>query len=449
MPQFRFSLRRGDARRHWKSLLLLLALAVSLAAIASGCGGDDEEAAATTTDSGSEASCPLDDGRVDIFSTADISAVAGDITPMQMRWLEIEVPKINAAGGILGCTLDIEVVDEPLPDFESGIRKYRAALASEDYDLYFAMFDSALLRALPKFTNRAKKVLIPAGVGDHQPFYEEFGGSSYMIQAGVSTLGEGRAAAKFAADKGWKRIAILTPNYAYGQDVADAFKEYFLKLVPDGEIVTEQKPAFLEKNFQPFVNAVVASEPDAVFGGQYGSDILTLYKLWQAQKLTIPTLFFTEQSVLEQLSPEQIPENSYGYDRGAPNILRETPRGKYVWDTYVQELGKTDHPTPGSYVFIIDSALQLVQALAEKTESFDAEAWIDAIEAGGFTYESAYSDEPTAVNPINHEAETCATVGLVKFSEELSQGFYDPDDSAHVCLNEVIDDAEREERVQR
>jgi branched-chain amino acid transport system substrate-binding protein len=446
MAEFRFVSRHGGAD-HRSKLIVLIALVLLLAATASACGGDDEEAA-TTTSEGAATSCPLDDGEVNIFSTADISAVAGDITPMQMRWLEIEVPKINAAGGVLGCDLDIEVVDEPLPEFEQGIRKYRAALASDDYDLYFAMFDSALMRALPKFTNPAKKVLIPAGVGDHQPFYEEFSDPSYLVQAGVSTLGEGRAAAKFAADKGWKRIAILTPNYAYGQDVADAFKDYFLRLVPDGEIVTEQKPAFLEKNFQPYVNAVVASNPDAVFGGQYGSDILSLYKLWQAQKLTIPTLFFTEQSVLEQLSPAQIPENSYGYDRGAPNILRDTPRGKYVWDAYVSEFSGSKHPTPGSYVFIIDSALQLVKALAEKTDSFDADAWIQAIEEGGFTYDSAYQEEPTAVNEINHEAETCATVGLVKFSDELSQGFYDPDDTAHVCLDEVIDDEEREELVQ-
>ena len=441
-----FASHGGDDRRP-RFFVVLLALALLLVATASACGGDDEGNASGDT---SEAtSCPLDDGEVNIFSTADVSATAGDITPMQLRWIESEVPKINAAGGVLGCTLDIEVVDEPLPDFESGIRKYRAALASEEYDLYFAMFDSALVRALPKFTNRAKKILILAGVGDHQPFYEELEDPSYAMQAGVSTLGEGRAAAKFAADKGWKKIAILTPNYAYGQDVADAFKEYFLELVPDGEITTEQKPAFLEKNFQPFVNAVVASDPDAVFGGQYGADIISLYKIWKAQGLTIPTIFFTEQSVLEQLKPAQIPEGSYGYDRGAPNILRETPRGQYVWDAYTEEYGTSDHPTPGSYVFIIDSAIQLVEALAEKTNGFDADAWTDAVKAGGFAFESAYQEEPTDVNQINYEANTCATVGLVKFSDELSQGFYDPEDSTHVCLDEVIDDAEREERIGR
>jgi ABC-type branched-subunit amino acid transport system substrate-binding protein len=446
MSQHRFASHGGDDRRP-RFFVVFLALALLLVATASACGGDDEGNA--SGDTSETASCPLDDGEVNIFSTADVSAVAGDITPMQLRWIESEVPKISAAGGVLGCTLDIEVVDEPLPDFESGIRKYRAALASEEYDLYFAMFDSALVRALPKFTNRAKKILILAGVGDHQPFYEELEDPSYAMQAGVSTLGEGRAAAKFAADKGWKKIAILTPNYAYGQDVADAFKEYFLELVPDGEITTEQKPAFLEKNFQPFVNAVVASKPDAVFGGQYGADIISLYKLWKAQDLTIPTIFFTEQSVLEQLKPAQIPENSYGYDRGAPNILRETPRGQYVWDAYSEEYGTSDHPTPGSYVFIIDSAIQLVQALAEKTNGFDADAWTEAIKAGGFAYESAYQEEPTDVNHLNFEANTCATVGLVKFSEELSQGFYDPEDSAHVCLDEVIDDEEREELIGR
>ncbi len=53
----------------------------------------------------------------------------------------------------------------------------------------------------------------------------------------------------------------MVPNYAYGQDVGNGFKQYYAQLVPDGEIVDEQFPEFDEDDFTPFINAMLAEEP--------------------------------------------------------------------------------------------------------------------------------------------------------------------------------------------
>ena len=56
---------------------------------------------------------------------------------------------------------------------------------------------------------------------DHEPFMEKF--KPLNFHASVSTFLEGRASAVAAKKFGWKRAAVMVPNYAYGQDVTKAF----------------------------------------------------------------------------------------------------------------------------------------------------------------------------------------------------------------------------------
>src|SRR5437870_2320808 len=111
------------ARRPRRALALAAALAgaaLALALVATAAGGPRS----------AHAKCPLKDGTLDIFSTTDVSAVAGDIGPAQIRWIKLAEPDLNKGGGILGCKVKFTIQDEPLPNFQSGLRKYRAAIAS-------------------------------------------------------------------------------------------------------------------------------------------------------------------------------------------------------------------------------------------------------------------------------------------------------------------------------
>ncbi|MCY4086382.1 MAG: ABC transporter substrate-binding protein [Actinomycetia bacterium] len=442
-------------------LALVSALAIALAA----CGGDDETTAPAPPAPAPPAEQPapappapappaepegcqvkgVDDGEINLFGTTDAAGAAGDIGPSGVRWAELYVEKINAEGGILGCTLVVDIEDEPFPEFESGIRKYRAAIDSGEYDAMIVLFDSALMLALPEFTSPAKVPVIVAGPGDHQPFYEEF--SPYLFQAGITTLHEARASAQFAIDKGWRTAAIITPNYAYGQDVASAFVEYFERL--GGTIVEEQFPDALETNFQSYVNAVVSAEPDVIFGGQFGGSILALWQLFEEQGLEIPTMYLVERTILESITSENQapPPNSYGYTRGALPLLLETSRGQEVLRLYQEAFGDSDHPLPSEWVYEVDNGLQMLVALVEETRSVDPDVWEARIDEGDFGYVTAYNVGLTAVDPLNNMSALCADVGLAIFDPEIGQGNYDPNDSGHYCLPDVLSAEEAAERI--
>jgi hypothetical protein len=85
----------------------------------------------------------------------------------------------------------------------------------------------------------------------------------------------------------------------------------------------------------------------------------------------------------------------------------------------------------------------MVKALIEKTESLDANTWVEAVEAGDFTFESPFHAGETPVNPVNHMADSCAQVGLQTFDQSLPvAASYDMDDTVNICMHDILDSDE-------
>jgi len=390
---------------------------------------------------GKAAGCPFKNGEIRAFQTLDLTGVAGDIGPSTYRMAQIWVPYLNAHGGILGCKLVVDIVDEPFPDVQQCLRHYREAIASNKYDFYFGSFNSACMAVLPSLTNKAGKAVIANSAADHQPFFNpKF--QKYNFHGAVSTFLEGRGVAVFAKKEGWKRVSTITPNFSYGQDIARAFVQYFKKIQPGAKILAQQFPAFGEKNMAPFINAVVAPKPDAVVGGEFSTDILTFWKQWIAAGIKIPNLTLSGSPNLELItSASQLPPNSFGFLRGDYSVLKKTPIGALVSKLYIAKYGHSSHPLPSGWAYAWVSGLQMAKGLIEKTKSLDPNAWVKLVEGGKFTFQSPYQTGSTSVDPINHMANTCVTVGhliFVKGTPVQTQARYDPKNEISVCMNDIL-----------
>ena len=98
----------------------------------------------------------------------------------------------------------------------------------------------------------------------------------YIFRTSVNTTTEGRSAAAVVADwTGVQRIATISPDYSYGQDVTKAFLERLKALRPDIQVVDQQWPKLGESDYTPFVNAMLAAKPDAVFSSLWGGHFVT------------------------------------------------------------------------------------------------------------------------------------------------------------------------------
>jgi ABC-type branched-subunit amino acid transport system substrate-binding protein len=463
---------KGETRRRLLWVLFAL-VTIALAVGAASCGGSDNETAAPPaepatppaepppaesgatggTETGAAepttATCPADDGSIDVFSASDLeSATIGqNISPAAfVRMTTLFVDKVNAEGGISGCKVTFTGKEDGF-DIPTCLRLYKEALQSNKYDVYFGPTNSGCMAGIPALTGAAGKFLISGIAADHQPFFSDCSQSScfkapYLVaHASVSTFLEGRAVATFASNEGWKAPAIMVPNYAYGQDVGNGFKQYYAQLVPDGKIADEEFPEFDEDDFTPFINAMVSKNPDGILTAFFSSFLLPFMQQWKASgnDANIPVVsgLFSLDAQAGVTKASQIPENWYGYDRGNEDLLAANPVAKEYIDLWDEKYG-ADYPFIDSFAFQVLSSWTMLKALVEQSGSVDAEDWKALIESGEFGYDGPYNSGKTYVDPINHMSDTCAEVGKIAFNEEQGKAAYDPDTWSVTCMHDAL-----------
>ncbi|MEJ8859435.1 branched-chain amino acid ABC transporter substrate-binding protein [Variovorax robiniae] len=82
-----------------------------------------------------------------------------------------------------------------------------------------------------------------------------------------------------AADKTLKRVFMLNPNYAYGQDAARFARRYMMDMRPDVEIVGDDYHAMGQvKDFSPYIAKIMAAKADALITVAFGNDLALMVR---------------------------------------------------------------------------------------------------------------------------------------------------------------------------
>jgi ABC-type branched-subunit amino acid transport system substrate-binding protein len=427
-------------RRHLRGLTLLAAVAVvaglvlGVTAIASG-GGPATANKATA--------CPFKGGTIHMYMAQDIKAVIGDeIGPAGVRAANVWRDYTNSHGGILGCKFAFDVQDEAFGnDITTCIRDYKNALASRKYDFFVGPTNSACMLNLGAIINAGGKPLISGIAADHEPFFNLF--KPLNFHASVSTFLEGRASAVAAKRFGWKKVSLMVPNYAYGQDAGKAFQEYFKQIVPGGQILTQQEPPFNETDFSKYINAMLAGKPDGLFTAFFGPFIVPFWKQWHATGNDTKTRTICGLGILATFavtkSAGDIPANTYCYNRAPYELLGKTKTGKFLDKLYLARYGKA-HPLVSEFAYQIFSSLQMAKALITDTKSLDGNVWRKLVESGKFTYFSPYHNGPSYVNPINHMVDSCASIGKIVWNPTVPKLHATYDNSTWItsCMHNVL-----------
>jgi branched-chain amino acid transport system substrate-binding protein len=100
----------------------------------------------------------------------------------------------------------------------------------------------------------------------------------YVFRVASNTTIEGRSAAEIVAKWPVTKIATVSFDYAYGQDVTKAFVEHLKKIKPSVQIVDQQWPKLGEQDYNPFINAQMGKKPEAVFSSIWGGFFVTFSK---------------------------------------------------------------------------------------------------------------------------------------------------------------------------
>jgi len=193
-----------------------------------------------------------------------------------MKGAQMFVEEINARGGVLGRPIELLVRDtKGIAD--EAVRVSRELILKENVDFLVGTLTSAEGPAVSVVAKENKVVFIaPIPKTDQLTAPDKL--HPYVFRVAATTTMEGRSAAEIMAKWNVKRIATVSPDYAYGQDVTRAFVEHLKRIKPGVEIVDQQWPKLGEADYTPFINAQMAKKPEAVFSSLWGGHFVTFAK---------------------------------------------------------------------------------------------------------------------------------------------------------------------------
>ena len=193
------------------------------------------------------------------------------------------VDDLNAAGGVLGRKIELLPRDTK-GNADEAVRVSRELILKENVDFLVGTLTSAEGPAVSVVAKENKVVFIaPIPKTDQLTAPDKL--HPYVFRISANTTMEGRSAAEIMAKWPVTKVATISFDYAYGQDVTKAFVEHLKKLKPSVQIVDQQWPKLGEQDYNPFINAQMGKKPEAIFSSIWGGFFVTYSK--QAKALGV------------------------------------------------------------------------------------------------------------------------------------------------------------------
>ena len=214
---------------------------------------------------------------------------------------QMYVDEINAKGGVLGRKLELLPRDTK-GNADEAVRVSRELILKENVDFLVGTLTSAEGPAVSVVAKENKVVFIaPIPKTDQLTAADKL--HPYVFRVAANTTMEGRSAAEIVAKWSVTKVATISPDYAYGQDVTKSFVEHLKKIKPSVQIVDQQWPKLGEPDYTPFINAQMAKKPEAVFSSLWGGHFVNFSK--QAKPLGyFDAVKYNVMAVGEAGSPE-------------------------------------------------------------------------------------------------------------------------------------------------
>jgi branched-chain amino acid transport system substrate-binding protein len=165
---------------------------------------------------------------------------------------------VKLAGGKLGGqTAEVIVADDQAsPDV--GRQTADRLVKRDKVDFMTGVVFSNVMLAVGAPTFQSQTYYISANAGPSQYAGEQC--NPYFFSASYQNDNMHEAAGQVVTDKGYKRVAVIAPNYPAGKDAITGFKRFF-----KGEVISEALPALNQLNFGTEIAQLRAAKPDAVY----------------------------------------------------------------------------------------------------------------------------------------------------------------------------------------
>ncbi len=205
-----------------------------------------------------------------------LSGRAADLGITCKQGAELAVKEINAKGGVLGKKFELMMADSKanVQEIVSLCNRY---IQKENVNFLFGIVSSAGSLAAGQVAKQ-EKVIFMDTVGSTDTLTKEKW-NRYTFRAGTCNSQEANSLALYAAqDKKLVKFYNIGPDYEYGRTMWDLFKARMTKENPQAQFLGEQWPKLFAADYTPYINAILAAKPDAVYCSLWGGDLVAFIK---------------------------------------------------------------------------------------------------------------------------------------------------------------------------
>ena len=308
-------------------------------------------------------------------ATLSLTGASASIGEDQRRGMLLAVADINAQGGLLGQPLQLIVED-------TGGRSVAALDAAKKL-----VSVDKVAAVLGEYSS---SLTIPVGqyvVREGLPFVNH-GSSSPAVrtigEGAFSVIGLDDASVRFSAqdlwDLGYRKVAFIAPNNAYGQGVAAEFKKNFEQL--GGTLATQLLYTAGQSTYRRELQQMERSRPDVYVYSAYGQEAAVInreaFELGLHQGQPWYAIYHT------MCTTDSAPEHVAG-QRGI-DVRSVGPQGQAFKAAYEKQYG---HPFKSSYTGYAYDAVRLLAAAVQKAGTTQPDAVKQALRSVASGYEGA------------------------------------------------------------
>jgi len=376
-------------RRGYAAVVLAAALVVA------GCAEDPSAGGSGSSDA----------IKVGILHSLSGTMAISEVTVRDAELLAIE--EINAAGGVLGKTLE-PVVEDGASDWPTFAEKAQKLISQDKVATVFGGWTSASRKAmLPVFERNKALLWYPVQ-------YEGLETSPYIFYTGATTNQQIVPGLDYLKEQGKKRIFLVGSDYVFPRTANKIIKAY---AAANGmQILGEEYTPLGHTEYSTVVNKLQQAKPDAVFNTLNGDSNVAFFKQLKSAGITAATMPTVSVSVAEEEVVGIGPDNVAGH-LVAWNYYQTTegPANEKFVKAFKAKYGAnkvTSDPMEAGY-----NAVYLWAEAARKAGSTDVEKVKAA--AGGIVID-APEGKVTIDGPTQHVYKT-ARIGLVQPDGQIKE----------------------------
>jgi len=293
--------------------------------------------------------------------------------------------EINAAGGILGCKLEMKFMDDE-NRAATGVRNARYLVTEWGAHFMVGTDSSGVAMAMGPVLAELKRIHFFTHAATHRLTEELVAGKGIkeIVRVSVPIYQDAIIAALIFKDRPEiKRWATIGADYEYGYASWSLFKDTLKKYRPDVEFVATAWAPFLTLDFSPHISAVMAQKPDAIFSTPWAGEAVMLLRQaliqgvfdqihawWQAMGGSVDVL----EGITGEVQRDRFKGALWATARYIHN-WPDTPENK----AFIERFKKRWVRFPNYSAETTYSALFIMKAAVEKSRSLDTAKVIEGL----------------------------------------------------------------------